>query len=311
MSQRREPPMDQATVGFIGFGEAGFEIAKGLRAAGVRGLFFCHLRRNDPERSALARKRGRESEATLLESVRDVVQKADIILSVVPPHAATIVAAEATPHLAAGKVYVDLTSSFPDEMKALGDQVEVKGADFVDGAITGALPMDHHRVLIFAAGKKAARTAKILNGYGMNLVVVGTEPGQASAIKIILSIATKGFEALLVEMLLAAHPYGVEDSVLMGLHQFFDRGLDAVVDRFVGSDAIHAPRRVKEMESSLRLLEKLRIEPLMTRATVERLRWSASLGLAEKFGGIPPRKYQEVVQAWEELGLFAGKGGLK
>ena len=49
----------------------------------------------------------------------------------------------------------------------------------------------------------------------------------------------------------------------------------------------------------------------MTRATVERIKWSASLGLAEKFGGIPPRKYQEVVQAWEELGLFAGKGGSK
>ena len=39
-------------------------------------------------------------------------------------------------------------------------------------------------------------------------MAVGKEPGQASAIKLILSISTKGLEALLVEMLLAAHHYG-------------------------------------------------------------------------------------------------------
>ena len=142
----------------------------------------------------------------------------------------------------------------------------------------------------------------------MNLRVVGPEPGQASAIKLILSIATKGFGGLLVEMLLAAHHFRVEETVLKVLNdQFFGRGLEYVVDRFVGSDAVYAGRRAVEMEASQRLLEQLGIDPLMVRATVERLKWSASLGLSAKFGGVPPAGYREVIRAWEEIGLFDGE----
>jgi hypothetical protein len=49
-------------------------------------------------------------------------------------------------------------------------------------------------------------------------------------------------------------------------------GLEALINRFVGSDAVHAARRVKEMESSVRLLKNLDIDPIMTEATVRRLR---------------------------------------
>lgn len=292
-------------IGFIGFGEAGFEIARGLHKSGVRHLYFCHLRKNDPERSSLAQRRGREAGATGLESTAEVVRRADIILSVVPPQASTAAAEEALPHLKGGKMYLDLTSSFPDEMKATAARVEARGADFVDGAMMGALPIDQHKVLIYVAGKKAGNVAKILNRYGMRLKVVGQEPGQASAVKLILSIVTKGFEALLVEMLLVAHHYRVEEMVFLSLHQFFDKGVDSVVNRFVASDAVYASRRIKEMESSVKLLNKLGIEPIMGRAVVQRLKWSASLGLAEIFRGIPPQGYKEVIKAWEELGLFA------
>jgi 3-hydroxyisobutyrate dehydrogenase-like beta-hydroxyacid dehydrogenase len=138
----------------------------------------------------------------------------------------------------------------------------------------------------------------------MNFKAVGEEPGQASAIKLILSIATKGFGALLAEMLLAAHHYQAEEPALLALNQYFAKGLDAVVDRFVASDAVHAGRRIKEMESSVRLLEKIGTDPVMTQATVQRLKWTASLNLAEYFRGITPESYKDVIQAWEQRGLF-------
>jgi 3-hydroxyisobutyrate dehydrogenase-like beta-hydroxyacid dehydrogenase len=177
----------------------------------------------------------------------------------------------------------------------------------VDGAIMGALPISGHKVLIFAAGSHAAEAARLLNQRGMNLQAVGTEPGRASAIKLILSISSKGLEAVLVETLLAARHYGVEEQVLSAFHQFFSKGLDAAIDRFVGSDAVHAGRRVKEMESSVRLLKKLGIAPIMTEATVQRLRWSASLGLKEYFKDKTPEGYKEVIRAWEAMGLFSKK----
>ena len=171
----------------------------------------------------------------------------------------------------------------------------------------GALPIYGHKVLIYVAGPHAQEAAQILNQRGMNLQTVGKEPGQASAIKLILSISTKGLEALLVEMILAAHHYEVEEPVLSALNQFFAMGFEALINRFVGSDPVHSGRRVKEMESSVKLLQNLGIDPIMTKATVQRLQWSASLGLSEYFKGVSPGGYKEVIQAWEKIGLFSNR----
>ncbi|MDO8956941.1 MAG: hypothetical protein Q7W38_08890 [Deltaproteobacteria bacterium] len=46
---------DRFSVGFIGFGEAGFEIAKRLHATGVTRMCLYDLRTQDPDRAALVR----------------------------------------------------------------------------------------------------------------------------------------------------------------------------------------------------------------------------------------------------------------
>ncbi len=295
---------DAFLIGFIGFGEAGFEIARGLNSAGVSRMCLCDLRTHDPEKAALISNRAREAGVEILDSVQEVALHSDIILSLVTPEASVAVAEEAAAHLKPGQLYVDLTSSFPDEMKAIAALLQPSGAYFVDGAMMGAVPVYGHKILIYVAGSHAGEAARVLNRHGMNLKAVGEEPGQASAIKLILSIATKGFGALLAEMLLAAHHYQVEAPALLALNQYFVKGLDAVVDRFVASDAVHAGRRIKEMESSVRLLEKIGVDPLMTGATVKMLKWTASLNLAEYFAGITPESYKDVIQAWEQKGLF-------
>ncbi len=296
------------SVGFIGFGEAGFEMARGLHSQGTTRLFVYDLKGQDPERGPWIRKRAQETGAAYLESTEDVARKSDVILSLVTPEACVAAARETALYLKPGQIYLDLTSSFPDDMKAIAAIVEPTGAKFTDGAMMGALPIYGHKVLIYAAGPHAQEAARTLNQLGMNLQAVGKEPGQASAIKLILSISTKGLEALLVEMLLAAHHYKVEEPVLSALKQFFSMGFEALIDRFVGSDAIHAGRRVKEMEASVRLLQKLDIDPIMTQATVQRLQWSASLGLSEYFKGVSPEGYKEVIKAWEKIGLFSRRG---
>jgi 3-hydroxyisobutyrate dehydrogenase-like beta-hydroxyacid dehydrogenase len=295
---------EEFPLGFIGFGEAGFELARGLHSEGIFPLYACDKTTLDPDRVLFLRNRAREAGVHYLESIGEVVKKTEIIFSVVTPDAALSAAQEAAPHLRPGQTYLDLTSSFPEDLKAASDLVEPTGARFVDGAIMGALPISGHKVLIYAAGSHAEEAARLLNQRGMNIQPVGQEPGRASAIKLILSISSKGLEALLVETLLAAHHYGVEEQVLSAFHQFFAKGLEAAIDRFVGSDAAHSGRRVKEMESSVQLLKNLGMDPIMTEATVRRLKWSASLGLSEFFQGRTPEGYREVIQAWEAMGLF-------
>jgi 3-hydroxyisobutyrate dehydrogenase-like beta-hydroxyacid dehydrogenase len=59
----------------------------------------------------------------------------------VTAEASVAVASEAAAHLKPGQLYIDLTSSFPDEMKTIAALLEPSGAGFVDGAMMGALPV--------------------------------------------------------------------------------------------------------------------------------------------------------------------------
>jgi 3-hydroxyisobutyrate dehydrogenase-like beta-hydroxyacid dehydrogenase len=292
--------LNQLSIGFIGLGEAGFEIARGLKSEGCSRIFAY-----DKVKTDLVKKRFREADVERKETTRDVVEQSDIILSVVPSKASVAVADELCAHLEDGKIYIDLTSSFPDDMKTIASMVDPCGVNFVDGAMMGALPVHGHKVLIYVSGPQAEAAVGLLNQAGMNLKVIGREVGQASAVKLILSIATKGFGSLLTEMLLASHHFNVDEPVLEALEQFYAKGLPAYIDRSVGSSAIYAGRRVIEMEASVRLLKSIGVEPVMTEATVKRLKWFESLGLSRFFGGIAPDGYRDVIMAWEKMGLFA------
>ena len=288
------------SVGFIGFGEAGFEIAKGLRSEGVARMLLY-----DSVRTDLLGNRAAEAGVEVTRDLKALAEKSDMVLSVVPPGVSVEVSRELLKHLKKGQFYVDLTSSFPEDMKSVAAMVMDSGAHFVDGAMMGALPVHGHKVLIYVAAKEAQAVARRLNAIGMNVKVVGSEPGQASAVKLILSVATKGFGSILLEMLQASHYFDVDDPVLEALELFYTNGLPAYIDRNVGSSAIYAARRVVEMEASAKLLKQIGVDPIMTDATVARLKWLDSLGLADFFKGKVPDGYREVLAAWEQIGLFA------
>lgn len=292
--------LKDVSVGFIGFGEAGFEIAKGLRSEGVARMVLYDIARTD-----LLEDRAAEAGVEVTQGLKALAEKSNLILSVVPPGVSVEVSQELLKHLKQGQFYLDLTSSFPEDMKSVALMVMASGAHFVDGAMMGALPVHGHKVLIYVAGNQAETVARRLNTIGMNVKVVGREPGQASAVKLILSVATKGFGSILLEMLLASHYFDVDDPVLEALEQFYSKGLQAYIDRNVGSSAIYAGRRVVEMEASLKLLQQIGIDPIMTEATVARLKWLDSLGLSAFFKGKVPGGYKEVLDAWEQMGLFA------
>jgi 3-hydroxyisobutyrate dehydrogenase-like beta-hydroxyacid dehydrogenase len=178
---------EEFALGFIGFGEAGFELARGLHSAGAARLCACDQATLDPARSLWLRNRAREAGAIFLESIEEVAREAEVLLSVVTPEASLSAAREAVPHLRPGQIYLDLTSSFPEDMKAASALVEPTGARFVDGAIMGALPISGHKVLIYAAGTHAEEAAS----------TSGDEPPSSGrtraspAIKLILSISSE------------------------------------------------------------------------------------------------------------------------
>lgn len=60
--------------------------------------------------------------------------------------------------------------------------------------------------------------------------------------------------------------------------------------------AIHARRRAGEMEGVLALLAEAGIDGRMTEATMQKLAWSADLGLVDEFDGEIPIRMEAVLQ---------------
>ena len=71
------------TIGFIGFGEAGFTIGRGLRSAGLERLFAYDIAAGSRDRGSLIQSRAAEAGATLVASPRELAASASILISTV------------------------------------------------------------------------------------------------------------------------------------------------------------------------------------------------------------------------------------
>ncbi|HWQ62467.1 MAG TPA: NAD(P)-binding domain-containing protein [Negativicutes bacterium] len=179
-------------IGLLGFGEAGYELAKGLKEAGVGKIAVCG--RKGSARAAIIKAQAEEVGVDYLASVEEVVAVSDLVLSVVTPAAAEGVANAAATRMRPGKIYLDLTSSTPAAMQRAKSSLEASGGVFVDGAIMASVPVYRHKVLIYVSGPAAKQLLLLLNQYGMNIRVVGERAGDASAVKLLVSVVRRDWK---------------------------------------------------------------------------------------------------------------------
>lgn len=142
--------------------------------------------------------------------------RADVILSICPPHAALAVARSVAGFRG---VYVDANAVSPATTREVGRAVTAGGASFVDGGIIGQPPAATGGSAgagsrLYLAGPEAERVAALFAGTPLAAVVIGVEPGQASAIKMAYAAWTKGTAALILAARALAGAEGVEDELL-------------------------------------------------------------------------------------------------
>ena len=290
-------------VGFIGFGEAGFHIAKGLRSAGGDNIVAYDIHTHTAGRGELIRQRARESGVTLAESSRELTAASDILLSVVTASSALEATEQTTPFLHTRHLYADLNSVSPATKQSINAAIRTAGARFVEGAIMSPVPADGHRVPILLGGAGAHEFAEAMTPLGMRLEVLGVDVGRAAAVKMFRSIVVKGLEALLFECVLGASRYGAEKRVFDSLGETFPGiAWDKLANYMIGRVVVHGERRAREMEEVAATLRELGIEPLMAEATARRQDWSARIGLRHMFDSNGPTGYAEVLRAIEERG---------
>jgi 3-hydroxyisobutyrate dehydrogenase-like beta-hydroxyacid dehydrogenase len=286
-----------SNIGFIGFGEAGFTIGNGLRAAGVPRLFAYDIARRSADRGPQIQERARRSGATLVDSSADLVESADILFSTVTSASALDAARQTAPFLRSGQIYADLNSVSPARKREIAAVIGDTGAAFVEVAVMAPVEPYGHRVPMLLGGASAAAFAERMAPYGMRMQVLpSSEIGTAAAVKMCRSIVVKGLEALLFECVLGAHEYGAAEHVFASLQESYP-GLDwkALADYAISRVVVHGERRAREMEEVAETLRAMGIDPIMAEATARRQDWSAQLGLRSKFPPEGPKTYDEVV----------------
>lgn len=289
-------------LGFIGFGEAGFELSKGLKGAGLKDIVVFDPMHRDAVYGKLIQERIQDSGVTGKSSAKDVLDVADVVIVAVPGDKALAAAQQLVPFLKAETLYVDVSASSPDTKLQIWKAIQLTGLAFVDAAMLGPVPVHKHKVPILASGTGADRFMKVMQPYGMQIEKVSEIAGEATAIKLVQSIFMKGLQALLIELLEAGSALNVADLVLKSLQGVMNSGpFEPTVNRLVTGSAIHAQRRAHEMKNVIELLESANIKPTMSTAIYERLSWLASKNLRQRFGGKPPDTWQEVISACEQV----------
>jgi 3-hydroxyisobutyrate dehydrogenase-like beta-hydroxyacid dehydrogenase len=291
----------KVAIGFIGFGEAGYHIAKGLRGAGASPVHAYDVALASQERRQALEQRAAEADVSLCSSLEELARQSDVILSTVVSLVAALVAKQAAPHLSARHYYVDLNSTSPAVKQEIAATIGSSGAHFVEAAVMTAVPPVGHRVPMLLCGPAVPELIARLSPYGMNLEDFGREIGQATATKMFRSIVVKGLEALFLECVMAASRYGVAERVLESVAAGYP-GIDwnKLAHYLIGRTALHGERRAHEMEEVAKTLQAMDIEPIMAAAAARRIKSCARYGLKQRFRDRPPENYYEVMRAIDE-----------
>jgi 3-hydroxyisobutyrate dehydrogenase-like beta-hydroxyacid dehydrogenase len=244
--------MMRATL--IGFGEAGqaFAGGDGWRAFDI------------------------ESQKTRSATLAEALNGAEIVLSVVTADQALIAAENAAQHIGAGTLFCDMNSVAPGTKQEAAANIEAAGGRYVDVAVMSPVQPGGRATPLLVSGPHSKAGTAALSALGFsNVRIVGDVVGRASTIKMLRSVMYKGMEALTAECLIACEHAGVTDEVLGSFGNDWASGADYRLDRMM----VHGLRRAAEMEESVKTLEGLGVEPLMTRGTVARQREIGGLNI--------------------------------
>lgn len=262
---------DVVRLGFVGMGEAAGAIAAGLPASAVA---LCAFDARPGDQAV--RERAAAGGVTLVATPAELAERSDVILALTSGSSAVAVAEGLAGELRPEHVYADWNSASPHTKRRVAAVVEPTGARFADGAVMAAVAAHGHRVPVLLSGGGAGELRRRGERLGMDLRVVGPEPGQAAAIKMLRSLIVKGLESLVVECTAAAEYYGVEDEVLRSLEGTPDtsdwRALSAYLQARVRA---HGRRRAGELDEVARTLADAGVEPWLAEAAARRMRWAA------------------------------------
>ena len=268
-------------IAFIGFGEAGQTLGRGLIEQGAR-LTAYDILFDDPANEGKLRGIAESLGVSISDGHVHAVREAELVFLAVTASSSLEAARACLPGLRDGQLFLDINSVSPQRKIQAAAIVAPTGAAYVDVAVMAPVAPYGHKVPCLIGGPGAQALAPRVRALGMQMEVVAAEVGQASAIKMFRSILIKGLEALMLESMLASSEYGVESRVLASLRETFpsidwEKLSGYLIERVVS----HGRRRAAEMREVADTVREIGLDPIMASATAARQQWLADLEVKE------------------------------
>lgn len=189
--------------------------------------------------------------------------EADHVFSAVFGSASLAVAERVLPAMTPGAIYVDMTTATPETMREAAALAAHRGVGFVDVAVTGAVNVRGAKTPMLCSGERASAAARMFGDLGAPVRVVGERAGDATRLKLLRSIFTKGLEALAIECLATAEAAGLRPQLHDVLLDVDQTPLQALMETLVTTHVQHAARRRDEVVEAGQLMRAHGIEPVV------------------------------------------------
>ncbi len=277
----------------LGFGMAGRPIARGLAEAGAAKVRVWKRPPWRPEHLDAS-----DHPAILMtQSMEEALDGADLVLSLVTPESALEAARSASPFVR-NAVYLDLNTTTPEAKKEIGRVIEAGGGRPIDGAICDPAEVYGHKVVTLISGPEAKRLSEAMARCGMQLQVLSERVGDASALKVVRSVFTKGLMMTFLEAIEAARRCGIVEELLESIAGTVEGlPLRDLALSLAGTSLIVAERRAQEMEGVVSTLESLGVDSHISAASLEKFRWLQGFDFHEELGGVPPESVEAMLRA--------------
>ena len=213
-------------------------------------------------RSQRTKELAKEGNFRIVGTMDDLVNEADLILSIlVPGRAKELVneVAESLNRTGATTYFADCNAVSPDTAKEISKTINAAGGTFIDGGIIGTAPTKGDTPRFYVSGPDADVVA-VLDGKGIIVKVVGPDIGQASGIKMCYAALTKGTHTLQVALLTAAQKMGLTEQ-LKEEFAFSQQGALAAMESGISRLPANAHRWIGEMEEISSTFASLGVTP--------------------------------------------------
>ena len=189
-------------LGILHPGQMGISVAASAKNSG------CEVYWASENRSEQTRIRAVEHGLIDAHTLAELCHTCNLIVSVCPPHAAEDLARQIM-ELGFHGTYLDANAISPQRVRRMGESLSSAGIHFVDGGIIGGPAWEPGSTWLYLSGEYAQKAADCFSAGPLEVSVIGSEIGKASALKMCYAAYTKGSTALLSAVLATAEELGV------------------------------------------------------------------------------------------------------